>query len=279
MPYNSKQYLSALRAGVPSPEGNPKVKTLYGLSKLAVPVQVPISVYGEDGNQRLVPIATWGTIRIAILSDQGGVLNLSYRDGRGNMMPPKRQATNTLQLTGLPNNAETFQLGAKTYTMEAALTNVDGNIQIGADATETIYNIIAAINLDALTLDGRVGPGTAYAALMTLNALCTAEKVDAADHALCTAKEGGVSGNAVVATEALTNATWSSGGGVLAGGVDGLITVDETAIVANTPLQVEIPGYTAAAPEHIGEPFLEVSVSSMAAIANVTQFDIMGSSW
>jgi len=278
MPRNSDQYVSALRTGVPSPEGNPKIKSLYGLGTGVVPSVLPQDVYGAGGNQRAVPIAPWGTIRIAILINKAGTLNLTYRDGRGNMMAPKRQADNTLAFTGLPLNAETFVLGTKTYTMEAALTNVDGNIQIGATAVETAYNIIAAVTLAALTLDGRAGPGTAYATLMTLNDEATADKVEAAASVLATAKEGGVSGNAVVTTEALTNCTWLDGV-VMTDGVDGIITVDETAIVADTPVQVEIPGYADAAPEHIGEPYLEIGVSGLDGDADATQFDVMGSSW
>ena len=136
---------------------------------------------------------------------------------------------------------------------------------------------IAAITLAAFTLDGRVGPGTAYAAAMTLNDEATAESGAAADEVLATAKEGGLSGNAVTSTEALTNCAWSAV--TLLGGLDGNITVDETAIVADTPLQVEIPGYTAAAPEHIGEPYLEIGVSGLDGDADATQFDVMGSSW
>lgn len=278
MPRNSDQFLSALRAGVPSPEGNPKIKSLYGLGTGVVPSPVPQDVYGADGNQRAVPIAPWGTIRISLLLNAAGVLNLSYLDGRGNLMAPKVRASNTLEFTGQPANAEIFDLGAKTYTMEAALTNVDGNIAIGATTLETVFNIIAAITLKD-TIDGRTGPGTAYAAAMTLNPDATADKVEAATHVLCTAKNGGVSGNALVATEALTNAVWSDLGGVLADGVDGIITVDETAIVADTPLQVEIPGYSDAAPEHIGEPYLEISVGELVAASLATQFDVMGSSW
>lgn len=279
MPQSSDQYVSALRAGVPSPEGNPKIKPLYGLGTGVVPSAMPQDVYGAGGNQRAVPVAPWGTIRIALLIDKAGVLNLTYRDGRGNMMAPKRQAIGTLTIgAGLPANAETFILGTKTYTVEAALTNVDGNIQIGADEAEMAYNIIAAVTLAAFTLDGRVGPGTAYAVAMTLNDEATADTVSGApDEVLATAKEGGLSGNAVVSTEALTNCAWSAV--TLLGGLDGIITVDETVIQANVALQVEIPGYSAAAPEHIGEPYLEVGVSGLDGVAQATQFDVMGSSW
>ena len=71
-------------------------------------------------------------------------------------------------LTVNPNavNGETFTIddggpNEKTWTLQAALTNVDGNIQIGATREDTHDNIIAAINLDP------AGSGTQYAAAMT----------------------------------------------------------------------------------------------------------------
>ncbi len=270
MPRNSDQFISALRAGVPSPEGNPKVKSLYGITPAALGTLAQ-DIYGAGGNQRAVPVAPWGHIRLSVLIDQAGLLNLSFLDGFGNLMPPKARAVGTLTIgPGLPLNAETFVLGGKTYTMEAALTNVDGNIQIGADEEETALNIMRAITLGD-------GSGTSYAALMTLNPQATAE-IAALDEVLATAKYGGLSGNAIVSTEALTNCAWSAV--TLLGGLDGLITADETAIVADTPLQVEIPGYSDAAPEHVGEPYLEVGVSGLpAGGADVTVFTAMGSSW
>lgn len=271
MPRNSDQFLSALRAGVPSPEGNPKIKSLYGITPVTLGT-LPVAMYGVDGNQRAVPVAPWGSMRLTILVDQGGLLNLSWLDGRGNLMPPKARAVDTLTIgPGLPANGETFNLGGKVYTVEAALTNVNGNIQIGADEAEMAYNIIQAVILGA-------GVGTRYATAMTLNPQATAEAGAAVDEVLATAKYGGVSGNAIVSTEALANCVWANAGTLL-GGVDGLITVDETTIVADTPLQLDIPGYTDAAPEHLGEPYLEVAVSGLAAAGNVTIFDCMGASW
>lgn len=269
----SSQFLSAVHAGVPSPEGNPKVKSLYGGG-------CPIDVYGAGGNQRLIPVAPWSYLRLAILMDQTAVLNLSFRDGKGNLMPPKAQAVDTLTIAaGNAGNGETLVVAGVTYTWETTLTNVDGNVLIGADNIQSAYNLIAAITLGETPAG--LGAGDVYAALTTLNDFATAETVPGTANAmLATAKSGGTSGNALVTTEAMANAAWANfASGTLLGGVDGLITVDETAIVADTPLQVDIPGYHAAAPEHVGEPYLEVSVSELAAAAVVTTFDVMGASW
>ena len=71
-------------------------------------------------------------------------------------------AVETLTLTGQPATTQTVTIGTKVYQFQTVLTNVDGNVLIGANASETIDNLIAAINLAA-------GAGTTYAALMTVN--------------------------------------------------------------------------------------------------------------
>src|SRR5437879_98291 len=63
----------------------------------------------------------------------------------------------TLTATGQPANAQTVKIGGKTYTFQTVLTNVDGNVFIGATLTITLANLLAALNLGA-------GSGTAYAA-------------------------------------------------------------------------------------------------------------------
>lgn len=75
-------------------------------------------------------------------------------------VPLALAATATLTLASNPVDGATITIGAKTYTIQATLTNVDGNVKRGATASDTIDNLIAAINLGA-------GSGTAYAAAMT----------------------------------------------------------------------------------------------------------------
>lgn len=58
-------------------------------------------------------------------------------------------------------NTKVVVVGTKTYTFQTSLTNVDGNVKIGATASASLDNLIAAINLDAS------GAGTKYAAAMT----------------------------------------------------------------------------------------------------------------
>jgi hypothetical protein len=80
----------------------------------------------------------------------------------------------TLTLTGQPADTQTVTIGAKVYTFQTVLTNIDGNVKIGASASATIDNLVAAINLAA-------GAGTTYATAMTANAISTTAAVGAGD--------------------------------------------------------------------------------------------------
>jgi hypothetical protein len=73
----------------------------------------------------------------------------------------------TLTFSAAPTDTETITIGSKVYTFQAILTNVDGNVFIGASASDCLDNLIAAINLDP------AGAGSLYAAAMTANAAPT----------------------------------------------------------------------------------------------------------
>lgn len=117
-------------------------------------------------------------------------------------------AAQTLTLTGQPLNTETVVVGGKTYTFQTALTDVDGNVLIGATAEESIDNLVAAVNLEA-------GAGTTYAASMTANLQVSAVKGSATTF-VASALVAGTVGNLIASTETLTNGSW--GGATLAGG-------------------------------------------------------------
>lgn len=122
----------------------------------------------------------------------------------------RARATGTLTLTGQPLDTETVTIGAKAYTFQDVLTDVDGNVLIGATAGDSLDNLIAAINLDA-------GAGTLYATSMTINSDATAVP-GAGDTMDAAAKKGGTPGNSVATTETLTNGAW--GGATLSGGAN-----------------------------------------------------------
>lgn len=120
-------------------------------------------------------------------------------------------ATGTLTLSGQPLNTETVVIGGKTYTFQTTLTDVDGNVLIGATVAASIANLAAAIELGS-------GAGTTYAASMTRN---PAVEVYSNDATTLVVKAPGGVGNVVATTESLTNGSW--GGGTLAGGSGNLI--------------------------------------------------------
>lgn len=138
-------------------------------------------------------------------------------------------AVSTLTSTGTFGNTQTVVCGGKTYTFQTTLTNVDGNVAIGADAEESLANLKAAINLGS-------GAGTAYAAAMTENALVKATDLTATTLKIV-AKVPGVIGNHIPTTETQTNASWTST--VMAGGT-GHMNVAIAELLAGAQLNAEV---------------------------------------
>lgn len=120
-------------------------------------------------------------------------------------------ASVVLTLTGQPLNAETVTVGSKVYTFQTALTNVDGNVKIGATTALSLTNLINAINLNAGVV------GTDYATLMTVHPTVSAAQ-SAGTTATLTAKTGGTAGNSLASTETLTNGSFAAV--TLLGGLD-----------------------------------------------------------
>lgn len=107
-------------------------------------------------------------------------------------------------------DTQTCTIAGKVYTFQTTLTNVDGNVAIGATVGAMGDNLAAAINLGA-------GAGTAYAAAMTKNQHVYAVS-DGAGVVTVYAKVPGVIGNFLTVSETLTNSAWAGGATVLAGG-------------------------------------------------------------
>ncbi len=119
-------------------------------------------------------------------------------------------ATGTLTATDQPADGETVTIGTKVYTFEQALTDVDGNVAIGATLAATLLNLSRAIN-------GTGGvPGTDYASSTTphpdVRAEATATTVEV------TALTVGSAGNGITTGTNVGDFTW--GGGTLAGGAE-----------------------------------------------------------
>lgn len=120
-------------------------------------------------------------------------------------------ATETLTATGNFSDGETVVIDGKTYAFQATLTDSDGNVLVGADADESLDNLVAAIQLGD-------GAGTVYAASTTVHPTVAAAR-GAGDTLDATAKAAGADGNSIAVSETAANASW--GAGTLSGGVDG----------------------------------------------------------
>lgn len=107
-------------------------------------------------------------------------------------------AVGILTLTANIADTKTVIIGTKVYTFQDTLTDVDGNVHIGAAATDTIDNLIAAI-----TLGGTAG--TDYALSMTEHPNVTAA-VGGGDTMGATSEIGN---NEAVTTETDDNASWA----------------------------------------------------------------------
>ena len=123
------------------------------------------------------------------------------RQGTANVLVNLIAATGIFTLTATALDTETVEIDGKTYTFQLALTNVDGNVQIEVLATDTLDNLIAAINL---------GPGAAvaYAASTSLHPTVSAA-AGVGDTMDATAKSLGVNGNTITTTTTVTGASWA----------------------------------------------------------------------
>jgi hypothetical protein len=108
----------------------------------------------------------------------------------------------TLTASGQPSNGQTITIGSKVYTFQTVLTNVDGNVFIGASLTASLANLLNALNLGA-------GSGTAYAAATTKSPLAFGLSSDAT-HLIAKARKRGIAGNNVSVATNVTGASWGT---------------------------------------------------------------------
>lgn len=117
------------------------------------------------------------------------------------------KAAQTLTASAIADG-DTVTIGAKVYTFQTTLTNVNGNVHRTGTLATDLANLAKAINLTGVA-------GTDYATLMTANT-----QVDATSGAttvVATAKVAGTAGNAIATTETSGTAAW--GNITLLGGV------------------------------------------------------------
>ena len=174
-------------------------------------------------------------------------------------------ATSLLTFTGQPSNGDTVTIDSKVYTYQTTLTNIDGNVLIGASAALSRDNLVDAINLGA-------GAGTDYALATklhrTVSAAANAANMDA------TAKTPGTSGNSIVTADTGTLLAWT--GGTLAGGTAATIAVVEDLTTEASPpanAQIELAGVRFLAAN------TDVAYSVSGSVATVTVSGLVGFDW
>jgi hypothetical protein len=138
----------------------------------------------------------------------------------------------TIDDAGEVTDAETLDIGGKTYTFKATVGTADGAVHIGAAVEDTVDNLIAAINLTPET--GETGTeGTDYGEDMTINPLVHAAYIDRDDGTVrLYSKVPGAIGNLIAvangtATATVDNATMEDGVGSVDAFFTGLFALNQ----------------------------------------------------
>jgi hypothetical protein len=111
-------------------------------------------------------------------------------------------ATAILTAAGQPANTNTVTIGSVTYTFQTVLVNAPNNVLIGATASISLDNLIAAINAGA-------GAGTLYGTGTVANPHVSA-LAGAGDTIDVTAVVAGSAANAVALAETSANLSWNN---------------------------------------------------------------------
>lgn len=98
-----------------------------------------------------------------------------------------KNATAHLNYTGQVSDGDTVTLDGKVYTWQTALTDVDGNVQIGVDQNASEINLFHAINLTGT-------PGVDYAASTVIHPTISSPSAPPNAQRLA-ARESGAAGN------------------------------------------------------------------------------------
>lgn len=121
--------------------------------------------------------------------------------------PALENATGVLTFTGNPADGNTVVIGHlignKDYIFQTVLTNIDGNVLIGADQDASLVNLTNAIN------DSGGTKGTDYATATIPHLYVTAVADTSNDTMTVTAKVGGSTFNAFPTTETIPG-TWAA---------------------------------------------------------------------
>lgn len=121
------------------------------------------------------------------------------------------------------SDGDTVTIGSKVYTFQNTLTDVDGNVKIGANAAASLQNLHNAINAS-----GGVA-GTDYALATVAHTQVEATAVTATT-VVVTALVAGTAANSIATTEVSTHLSW--GAATLTGGtlVSNVLSIDAQTI-------------------------------------------------
>jgi hypothetical protein len=142
------------------------------------------------------------------------------------------KASGTLTLTENAADTNTVTIGNKVYTFQTTLTNVANNVKIGASASASIDNLIAAIT-------GGAGAGTNYAAATVAHTQVTAAVGDG-DTMTVTALVNGTAANSYATTDTLAGSS-AFGAAVLQNGAQPTAEQFVDAFVAATNASATCP--------------------------------------
>lgn len=109
----------------------------------------------------IASLPTTATVSATIPRVPAPTITATYADAGTEIVLRSATATVTIA-AGLPANGNTVTINGKTYTYQTVLTNVDGNVLIGADVTACALNLANAIRLGT-------GSGSTYAAATTVH--------------------------------------------------------------------------------------------------------------
>jgi hypothetical protein len=178
-----------------------------------------------------------------------------------------------LATTGNFTSGETVTIGSQVYQFRAVLSAVAGYVLLGADVTESLGNLAAAVI-------GGAGAGTAYAAATPVNASAEGYVSQYGTWLTTRALTPGAAGNAIACASTALNAMWIwEGGGAtptLGGGADKALTnvaIAEDAAFATDPreLVVQSPETTSrAAAETLAANVLAVKLIQPKTVRYVT---------
>ncbi len=133
-------------------------------------------------------------------------------------------ATGVLTLTGNAVAGQTVTIGSRTYTFATTVDTAANEVEVGATASDSIDNLIAAIN-------GAAGGGTTYGSNTLIHPTVTAA-VGAGDTMGLVAKSAGTAGNLITTTETLVgNGSWGAATltGATGGTTEGDVNISTTA--------------------------------------------------